>query len=232
MTRSSRPGPAVATRTVTVPTPLGPARVAWTSPPGGHARGTLLLGHGAGGGFDAPDLLALAAAGPEHGLRVGRVEQPWHVAGKPIAPAPARLDEAWRAVVARCARHAPLLFGGRSAGARVARRVAAEPAGVGSIRPVAVVALAFPLHPPGRPEKSRLDELLDCPVPVLVVQGERDPFGRPGEFPAGTELRTVPGADHGFAVAAATVREIGRDQRQLLQDAAVEAVAWCVKQLA
>jgi uncharacterized protein len=88
----------------------------------------------------------------------------------------------------------PLVGGGRSAGARVACRTAAE------LDARAVVALAFPLHPPGRPERSREDELAVPGVPVLVVQGGRDPFGRPEEFPDGTELVVVPGADHGFAV--------------------------------
>ncbi|PLW74391.1 hydrolase, partial [Streptomyces sp. DJ] len=79
-------------------------------------------------------------------------------------------------------------------GARVACRTA-RPLGAS-----AVLALAFPLHPPGRPERSRADELLGTGLPTLVVQGDRDPFGRPEEFPAGSEVAPVPGGDHGFAV--------------------------------
>jgi predicted alpha/beta-hydrolase family hydrolase len=125
-----------------------------------------------------------------------RVEQPWRVAGKKIAPAPARLDVGWTAVLGRLRADGsltrPLVFGGRSAGARVACRTA-QPLGADG-----VLALAFPLHPPGRSERSRAAELLVVPVPVLVVQGERDPFGGPREIeraaPAVT-VRGVPG-DH------------------------------------
>jgi uncharacterized protein len=116
------------------------------------------------------------------------VEQPWRVRGKKVAEAPARLDRAWVDVLAGLS-GAPLVVGGRSAGARVACRTAAE---VGAD---AVLCLAFPLHPPGRPERSRLEELTAVRVPVLVVQGDRDPFG----VPPGATL--VPGADHGFRVA-------------------------------
>jgi predicted alpha/beta-hydrolase family hydrolase len=86
------------------------------------------------------------------------------------------------------------VVGGRSAGARAAARCARELGAAGYL------ALAFPLHPPGKPEKSRLDELEAVEVPVLVVQGERDPFGRPEEFPTDRELAVVPEADHSFKV--------------------------------
>jgi predicted alpha/beta-hydrolase family hydrolase len=109
------------------------------------------------------------------------------VAGR-RAPAPARqLDAAWLAVVAAIARPgAPLVVGGRSSGARVACRTA------GASGAARVLCLAFPLHPPGRPEKSRLDELDGVRVPVLVVQGERDPFGTPPAR-AGRTVVPVPG---------------------------------------
>jgi predicted alpha/beta-hydrolase family hydrolase len=191
-----------------VPTPSGPARVlvdAATEPSGpGGAGDTLVLGHGAAGGVHTRDLAALAAALPAHGVTVVRVEQPWVVAGRRVAPAPARLDEAWRAVVPALGVTGRMVLGGRSAGARVACRTAR---GLGA---VAVVALAFPLHPPGRPERSRLSELLAAGVPTLVVQGERDPFGTPAEFPAGVGVRPVPGADHGFAVPRAAA--VGQDE--------------------
>ncbi|WP_019545119.1 alpha/beta family hydrolase [Streptomyces sulphureus] len=180
----------------TIETSAGTARVTWH--PAEDPRTVLALGHGAGGGVEARDLAALAGALPRAGVTVALVEQPWRVAGKKVAPAPKTLDAGWREVwPALLAAGVPVVAGGRSAGARVACRTAGE------LGAEAVVALSFPLHPPGKPEKSRADELLGAGVPVLVVQGERDPFGRPEEFPAlpaGWELAGVPGGDHGFAV--------------------------------
>jgi predicted alpha/beta-hydrolase family hydrolase len=171
-----------------IQTPLGPARVL-ADGPDRDAAGTLVLGGGAGGGVDAPDLTAVTAAVAGAGWRVLRVEQPWRVAGKRIAPAPARLDLAWTSVLERLRDDGrlpgPLVFGGRSAGARVACRTAAAQRADG------VLALAFPLHPPGRPERSRAAELTAVPVPVLVVQGERDPFGGPAELAAAAPTATV-----------------------------------------
>ncbi|MEU8822684.1 alpha/beta family hydrolase [Streptomyces sp. NPDC048636] len=182
--------------TETVPTPVGDARITWHRAPGAHA--VLAVSHGAGGGIEARDLRALAAALPGHGVSVALVEQPWRVAGKKVAPAPKTLDTGWRALWPALEKAGPpIVAGGRSAGARVACRTARE------LGAAAVLALSFPLHPPGRPEKSRADELLGAGVPTLVVQGGRDPFGRPEEFPAlpaGTELVEVDHGDHGFAV--------------------------------
>jgi predicted alpha/beta-hydrolase family hydrolase len=183
-----------------VDTPLGPARVHPTEPVQG-LLGTLVLGHGAGGGVDAPDLRAVTREAAAAGWRVVRVEQPWRVAGKRIAPAPARLDVAWTAVLETLREDGglagPLVLGGRSAGARVACRSAAEQGAAG------VLALAFPLHPPGRPERSRATELTAVSVPLGVVQGERDAFGGPAEVAAalhgrpGASVYAVPG-DHGL----------------------------------
>lgn len=145
----------------------------------------LVLGHGAGGGVEAPDLVAVADALPGLGTTVWRVEQPWRVAGKRVAPAPSTLDDAWLQVLATAPSELPLVLGGRSAGARVACRTA------GTLGAAGVVALAFPLHPPGRPEKSRVAELDAVDVPVLVVQGRSDAFGRPNEFPAASGRRVV-----------------------------------------
>lgn len=179
--------------TQTVPTPAGDARISWH--PAAAARAVLALGHGAGGGIEARDLGALAAALPSIEITVALVEQPWRVAGKKVAPAPKTLDTAWAALWPVLAKPGlPVVAGGRSAGARVACRTARE------LGARAVLALSFPLHPPGRPERSRAPELLAAGVSTLVVQGGRDPFGRPGEFPAGTELVEVDSADHGFAV--------------------------------
>lgn len=181
-----------------VATSLGPARL--------HVVGTrssrrrLVLGHGAGGGVEAADLAALADVLPSRGTQVLLVEQPWRVAGRRVAPAPRRLDEAWREVLATVPRDRPLVLGGRSAGARVACRTAADTGAA------AVVALAFPLHPPGRPNVTRADELDLVEVPLLVVQGERDPFGRPQQIPPGPQRRVVavPG-DHSLRSAVSDV---------------------------
>jgi len=181
-------------RTETVETDVGPARVTWH--PAKRARLVLAVSHGAGGGIEARDLQALAGELPAHGVTVALVEQPWRVAGKKVAPAPKTLDVGWRGIWPALAEPGlPVIAGGRSAGARVACRTAKE------LGAVAVLALSFPLHPPGKPEKSRADELLGAGVPTLVVQGGHDSFGKPDEFPAGDfELAEVPYGDHGFAV--------------------------------
>ena len=190
---------------VDVPTSLGPSRLVVDAAE--HPRAVLWLGHGAGGGIGAVDLTALAHALPGHGITVARYEQPWRLAGRRVAARPPSLDVAWREtapVVAELAGGLPVVVGGRSAGARVACRTADEVGAVG------VVCLAFPLHPPGSPEKSRLEELLTPEVPVLVLQGERDTFGSAAlltsEVGTRSNIRvvTVPGADHGMKVAAAS----------------------------
>ncbi|MFD7557650.1 alpha/beta family hydrolase [Streptomyces sp. NPDC059835] len=184
----------MSTRTETVDTPAGEARITWHTTP--EAKLVLAVSHGAGGGIEARDLRALAAALPALGVTVALVEQPWRVAGKKVAAAPKVLDEGWRGLwPVLAAPGLPVVAGGRSAGARVACRTASELGAAG------VLALAFPLHPPGRPEKSRAEELTGAGRPTLVVQGDRDPFGRPEEFPEGEHaLVRIPGADHGFAV--------------------------------
>ncbi|MEK9523869.1 hydrolase [Streptomyces venezuelae] len=178
----------------TVPTDAGDARIAWHEAPA--PRAVLALGHGAGGGIEARDLQALAAALPGRGVTVALVEQPWRVAGKKLAPAPKTLDTGWRGLWPALARPGlPVIAGGRSAGARVACRTGRE------LGALAVLALSFPLHPPGRPERSRADELLGSGLPTLVVQGGNDPFGRPDQFPEGPyRLAEIPHGDHAFAL--------------------------------
>ncbi len=157
---------------------------------------TLLLGHGAGNGIESRDLEALARHLPRHDISVVRFEQPWRLAGRKVATAPATLDSALVAGYDRLRVRTPLVLGGRSAGARSAARCAKRLGAVGCL------ALAFPLHPPGRPEKSRLEELRRAGVPTLVIQGGRDPMGLPEEFPDHLDLAVVPEADHGFKVPA------------------------------
>ncbi|MGW0228896.1 alpha/beta hydrolase family protein [Actinopolymorpha singaporensis] len=178
-----------------VPTPEGPARLIYNR--GRRTAVTLVLGHGAGGGVDAWDLAVLAEALPEYEVTVIRVEQPWRVAGRRIASPPEKLDLAWIAALNSMRTRTPLIVGGRSAGARVACRTARRLGAVGCL------ALAFPLRPPGRPDRSRADELRNAGVPTLVVQGERDAFGGPRNMPRGRKdqkVVAVPGADHSFVV--------------------------------
>jgi uncharacterized protein len=155
--------------------------------------GALVLGHGAGGGVETPDLEATMRAARIVGLSTALLEQPYRVAGRRNQPPARQLDASWVAAIeqlhAGVLSQAPLVVGGRSAGARVACRTAAQ---VGA---VAVLCLAFPMHPPGRaddPSKSRLSELEAVQLPVLVVQGESDPFGMPPPGPDRKIVR-VPG---------------------------------------
>jgi uncharacterized protein len=175
LTSTNRPYYDLRMTTLQIDTPHGEARLELHNAP--ESRAALLLGHGAGGGVHAPDLVAATRAAQGVGVDVALVEQPYRVAGRRTQPSAGQLDAAWLAVADELGRRTfdglPLLFGGRSAGARVACRTAADGGAV------AVLCLAFPVHPPGRPEKSRLGELHAVPVPVLVVQGDRDPFGRP-----------------------------------------------------
>ncbi len=186
------------TTTLELETPHGPARVHLhlTTAPGA----ALVLGHGAGGGVGSLDLSAATRVALSSGISVALVEQPYRVAGR-RSPAPAhQLDAAWTAVIDHLAagelRGLPLVTGGRSLGARVACRTAAATGAVG------VLCLAFPLQPPRRsgsaPAQSRLHELDAVSVPMLVVQGARDPFGIPPaaaqrivvEVPGDHSLRT------------------------------------------
>lgn len=161
-------------------TPHGPARVHVHE--ADDPRAALVLGHGAGGGVGAPDLVAATQVALAHGVTVYLVEQPYRVEGRK-SPAPAaQLDAAWTAVIAQLPA-TRLYVGGRSSGARVACRTAAATGAAG------VLCLAFPLHPPGKPEKTRLGELEAVRVPVLIVQGESDPFGMPPEAPGRRVVR-------------------------------------------
>jgi uncharacterized protein len=172
---------------VRIETPRGPAEVEITDPAGPPVS-LLVLGHGAGGGVHAPDLSRVHDVAVAAGVRVALVTQPYRVAGR-RAPAPAgQLDEAWIACVRVLSQGLPLVVGGRSSGARVACRTAKELGAAG------VLCLAFPLHPPGKPERSRAEELPEG-IPTLIVNGDRDPFGVP--VASGLiEVAVRPGATH------------------------------------
>ena len=183
-------------KTLEIDTPFGTANAHLNS--ADDPRGALVLGHGAGGGVQAKDLVAAAGVAHSVGLSVALVEQPYRVAGR-RSPAPAhQLDAAWTAVIEHLLagelRSLSLVVGGRSSGARVACRTA------GAVGAIGVLCLAFPLQPPRRsgatPAQSRLPELDAVTVPTLVVQGMRDPFG----IPSATERRTVVqvAGDHGL----------------------------------
>lgn len=193
-------------------------------------RGIVLLGHGAGGDCSAPVLLAVTDALVGAGLLVVRFDQPYRVAGR-RAPAPARhLDEAAYDVVTHLrstSGDAPMVLGGKSSGARVACRIAAQAGAAG------VVALGFPLRPPGRPERSRAAELSGAGCPVLVCQGERDAFGTPADLDVA--MRGLPGAvhavasgDHSFVAR----RSDGRTTAQNLAEVTEVVVAWVLDQTA
>jgi uncharacterized protein len=189
-----------------ITTPAGEARVVLT----GDGPRLAALGHGAGGGVGAADLLAVTAALEVAGWTVARVEQPYRVQGRRAPDRAPKLDAAWSAVCEALRESHPgtLLVGGRSSGARVACRASA------SVGAAAVVCLAFPLHPPGRPDASRAEELsLVGDLPLLVVQGDRDAFGAAAEFPPDVEVVSVPG-DHSLRrtrpVAEAVAAWLGR----------------------
>ncbi|MEU8245652.1 alpha/beta family hydrolase [Nonomuraea sp. NPDC048916] len=185
-----------------VVTPRGPATVEVDEAE--RPRLLLVLTHGSAGGVGAPDLLAVRDAALGVGASVARVTQPFRLAGARAPGSAARQDEAWGVVLGELRARwpgLPLVQGGRSNGARVACRTAR------AVGAVAVVALAFPLHPPGRPERSRADELRNAGVDVLVVNGDRDPFGVP-EAADAARLVVLPGEGHDLKKDPARVGEV------------------------
>jgi predicted alpha/beta-hydrolase family hydrolase len=187
---------------IAIETPHGPAHAHVSEADDPVAA--LLLGHGAGGGFSSKDLIVTREVALEQRVTTVFVQQPYSVAGRRSPAPPPQLDAAWLAVVEGLDLGGlPLIAGGRSSGARVACRTAA------ATQAIAVLCLAFPVHPPGKPEKTRLAELDAVTVPVLVVQGARDPFGMPPEA-EGREVVTVPGT-HSLASGAEQVGAAVRD---------------------
>jgi len=207
-----------------IPTPVGEGRLVTRR--ASRPIATVLLSHGAGGGIEARDLTELATYLPRQGVTVMLFEQPWRRAGRKVATPPATLDIGLRAAVDAIRVRTPIIVGGRSAGARSACRSAKALGAAGCL------ALSFPLHPPGKPEKSRLDELLGAAVPALVIQGERDPFGRPEEFPEGVELAVVPAGDHGLKVPLRRSEAAPVDQDQALAIVAEATLEWLVREIA
>jgi uncharacterized protein len=186
---------------VEVPTSHGPARVVIES----QERPWFLvaLTHGAGGDVDSADLLAVRDAVLELGGTVARITQPYRVRGARAPGSAERQDEAWAevitalrgavaGVVGLAGGDVPLVQGGRSNGARVACRTAE------TVEALGVIALAFPLHPPGHPDRSRAGELRVPGRKVLVVNGDRDPFGVPGRG-AGRRVVVLAGETHALS---------------------------------
>ena len=202
-----------------VPTPHGMGRL--REAPAPEPVATLVLSHGAGAGIDTADLLALAEHLPAQGFSVVRFEQPWKVAGRRVAGPPATLDAGLRGAMEHVNVVGPLILGGRSAGARSAARCARDLGAAGCL------ALSFPLHPPGRPGRSRLHELTGTGVTTLVVQGGRDPMGRPEEFPPEIDLAVVPDADHSFRVP----KSAGLDAEDIAGIVVEAVLEWAVREV-
>lgn len=160
------------------------------------AVAAVLLFHGAGGGAETPVLLAVRDALLPLGITVARLDQAYRVAGRRAPDRPEHLDAVATIAVEAVRTSGPLLLVGKSNGARVACRIA------GAAGAESVACLGFPLHPPGRPDRTRAGELAGCAVPVLVLQGERDAFGRPAEVRAAVPAATVSpllGAGHAMS---------------------------------
>jgi predicted alpha/beta-hydrolase family hydrolase len=190
-------------------TSSGPARVVLEQPERGDARFLAVLTHGAGGTPDTPDVLAVRDAARALGAVTALVTQPYRVKGGSAPGSAVKQDAAWAEIIEalRAGGSLPLVQCGRSNGARVVCRTARLVGASG------VIALAFPLHPPGKPEKSRDAELRSAGTSVLVINGDRDPFGIPEPDPR-TDVVVLPGEAHALskhpaAVGAAVTRWLG-----------------------
>jgi predicted alpha/beta-hydrolase family hydrolase len=196
----------------------------------------MVLTHGAGGMPGTADVLAAREAGLELGGCVALVTQPYRVRGARAPGSAEKQDAAWAEIVAALRarrRKVPLIQGGRSNGARVACRTAAETGARG------VLALAFPLHPPGHPERSRAMELRaakDAGASVLVVNGDRDPFGIPEEKDA-YRVVVLPGQTHALSkdpvavkpAVASWLREALLAQVRVADGSGSRNVGWAVR---
>lgn len=185
-----------------MPTAAGDAHVAVDGRT--HPPFLLVLTHGAAGGVEAPDLLVVRRVAVELGGAVARVLQPYRVAGGKAPGSAEKQDAAWVEIVTDLRKRfkgVPLIQGGRSNGARVACRTAPD------LAPRGIVALAFPLHPPGRPEKTRVDELRSAATEVVVLNGDRDPFGMPDATDA-TLVHVLPGETHAMKKSAKEIASV------------------------
>jgi uncharacterized protein len=180
---------------VEIMTGAGPAHVDLEDPHAGQPTFLAVLTHGAGGTPDTPDVLAVRDVARAAGAVTALVTQPYRVKGARAPGSAARQDAAWAEIIGALRAGTPgvpLVQGGRSNGARVVCRTATE------VNAIGVIALAFPLHPPGQPEKSRDAELRQAGTSVLVVNGDHDPFGVPESDPA-TRVVVIPGETHALA---------------------------------
>ena len=169
----------------------------------------LVLGHGAGAGQRSPFMTSSACALAERGIVTATFDFPYISARRKVPdPAPV-LEQAWRDAVAAAHEHPafrglPLYIGGKSMGGRIASQAAAA----GGLPIAGLVYLGYPLHPPGKPQQRRDRHLPSIVVPMLFVQGTRDPFGTAEEIREllprlrGAELFEVTGGDHSFKVPA------------------------------
>lgn len=190
-------------RPVEIETSSGPGKADLRQPPGSAPRFLLVATHGAGGTPETKDVLAVTRAAQDLGAATALVTQPYRVRGARAPGSAVKQDQAWTELVAKLqdeTGNVPLVQCGRSNGARVACRTAQ------AVRAAGVIALAFPLHPPGHPEKSRAGELAAAGTPVLVVNGDRDPFGIPGED-GDTTVVVLPGETHTLARSPAVIGE-------------------------
>lgn len=177
-------------------------------------RWTLILAHGAGAGQGHPWMRARARDLADRGVRTVTFDFPYITAGRKVPDRAPVLTEAWRTVVAEVASRfpvEPLAIGGKSMGGRMATMLLAEADAPAAVR--GCVALGYPLHPPGKPDQLRVAHLGAIRVPLLVIQGERDPFGGGDEIRqafvaagARPDVVDVPAGGHGFEVR-------GRDAR-------------------
>jgi predicted alpha/beta-hydrolase family hydrolase len=188
---------------VEIETSGGPAHVELTIPEAG-ASFLVTATHGAGGTPDTADVVAVKDAAERLGAATALVTQPYRMRGARAPGSAPKQDQAWielTGALLKLTGGVPLIQCGRSNGARVVCRTAQAVGATGAI------ALAFPLHPPGHPEKSRAGELAAAGVPVLVVNGDRDPFGIPEEEKENIRVMVLPGETHSLARKPAMIGE-------------------------
>ena len=193
------------------------------------AVATLILAHGAGAPMDSEFMDRLCQALATAGISTVRFEFPYMArrreeGGKrPPDRQPVLLDS-WRDVFAQVKQAKPagrLLIGGKSMGGRMASIIAEE------LQPDGFCCFGYPFHPPGKAEKLRTEHFLDTAVPGLILQGTRDPFGKPGEidpgaWPDNIRLVWLEEGDHDFRAR----KKSGLTQADVIARAAEAVAAW------